>query len=324
MLFVLAITDVLLGSVDIPLDSFIDLIKGESISPAHEIIIMESRIPKTLTAILCGAALSVSGLLLQGLFRNPLAGPYILGISSGAGLGVAILVMGAGIFGITVTGILSFSVAAILGAFIILLILFLVSLKVKDVMTLLVLGVMLGAVATAIIGLIQYFTTDYQLKSFIIWSLGSLSGISYQELKLMGFVIALGVLMAFVYSKSLNAILLGESYARSIGISVSKSRLVIIVSSGILAGITTAFCGPIGFIGIVVPHLARMVFKSANHRLLIPASILIGACVLLFSDILSALPQNGLQFPINSVTAILGIPVIIWILFSKQKISSSF
>lgn len=324
LLLILSVADILIGSVDLPLSVFLDLLSGEPVTAAQEIIILDSRIPKVLTAILSGAALSVSGLLMQSLFRNPLAGPYILGISSGAGLGVAILVMGAGILGITVAGVLSFSVAAISGALLILIILFLVSLKVKDVMTLLILGVMLGAIATAIIGLIQYFTTDYQLKSYIIWSLGSLSGLSYDELKAMTIAVFIGIAAAFVFSKNLNAILLGETYAQSIGVSVLRSRLVIILASGILAGITTAFCGPIGFIGIVVPHLARLIFQTANHRLLVPACVLLGGCILLFSDLLSTLPSNGVRLPINSVTAILGIPIIIWILFSKRKISSSF
>ena len=324
LLIVLLIADILMGSVDLPLSVFIDLILGNDISEAHEIIILDSRIPKAFTAILCGMALSVAGLLMQSLFRNPLAGPYILGISSGAGLGVAILVMGAGVFGIVIGSMISFSIAAILGALFILMILFLVSLKVKDVMTLLILGVMLGAIATAIIGLIQYFTTDYQLKSFIIWSLGSLSGVGYSELILMASITLIGIAAAFGFSKGLNALLMGDSYAMSIGISVKRIRLVVIIASGLLAGITTALCGPIGFVGIIVPHLARLFFQSANHSLLIPACMLIGSCVLLFSDILSALPANGVQLPINSITAILGIPVIIWILFSKRKISSSF
>jgi len=322
LLIVLFFADILLGSVNLSLSVFGDLIVGNDISAAHEIIILDSRIPKALTAILCGIALSISGLLMQSLFRNPLAGPYILGISSGAGLGVAILVMGAGIFGIAISSVFSFSIAAILGALFILMILFLVSIKVKDVMTLLILGVMLGAIATAIIGLIQYFTTDYQLKSFIIWSLGSFAGVSYDELKVMASIIAIGVVVAFGFSKGLNAILMGDSYATSIGFSVMRIRLIVIIASGILAGITTAFCGPIGFVGIVVPHLARLLFQSANHRLLIPACMLIGSCVLLFSDILSALPTNGIRLPINSITAILGIPVIIWILFSKRKLKT--
>lgn len=323
-LMALLLADVLMGSVNLPLSVFIDLFVGNDISEAHRIIIIDSRIPKALTAILCGIALSVSGLLMQSLFRNPLAGPYILGISSGAGLGVAILVMGAGMFGIAISSVFSFSIAAILGALFILLILFLVSLKVKDVMTILILGVMLGAIATAIIGLIQYFTTDYQLKSFIIWSLGSLAGVSYDELKVMTCIISFGVFAAFGFSKGLNALLMGDSYAISIGISVIRIRLIVILASGILAGITTAFCGPIGFVGIIVPHLSRLLFQTANHRLLIPSCMLIGSCILLFSDILSALPSNGVRLPINSITAILGIPVIIWILFSKRKISSSF
>lgn len=316
--------DILFGNVDIPFSSVIAAITGGTTEETHQIIILQSRLPKAITALLCGSSLAISGLLMQTLFRNPLAGPYILGISSGSGLGVAILIMGSGLLGLNYVNNFSISVAAILGAISILFILFIVSTKVNDVMTLLILGVMIGAIATAIIGIIQYFTSDYQLKSFLIWSLGSLSGISMDKIGWIAVFLFIGMLTAFLFSKNLNALSMGEEYAKTIGFSVTFSRLLIILVSGWLAGIITAYCGPIGFIGIVVPHIARLLFKSSNHFILIPGSILIGMIMLLFSDIMSNIYGEGISLPINSIAAILGIPIIIWIIFSKRKISSGF
>jgi len=323
-LIVLFIVDILVGSVSIPFSTFFSLINGEEVEPALKLIILESRLPKALTAILCGASLSLAGLLMQTLFRNPLAGPYILGISSGAGLGVAILVMGAGLVGISVSSTFGLSIAALLGAIAILFILFLVSLKVKDVMTLLIFGVMIGSIATAIIGIIQYLTTDYQLKSFLLWTMGSLSSLSGEELKIMLSILIIALITALAKAKSLNSILVGEDFASSLGINIRSSRLVVILISGALAGIVTAFCGPIGFVGIVIPHLCRLLFKSTNHFILIPTSVLLGANVLLLSDIISHLPTNGMSLPINSITSIIGIPIIIWMVFGKKSISKSF
>lgn len=323
-LAVLFIFDLLIGSVNIPLAAIFDAIFKDTASEAHQIILYDARIPKAITAVLCGAALSTSGLLMQTLFRNPLAGPYILGVSSGAGLGVAFLVMGAGLLGLSISSGISISLAAIIGAMFVLFLLFLLSIRVRDVMTLLILGVMIGAIATAIIGLIQYFTSDYQLKAFLMWTLGSLSAVTYAEIQLMCIFILGGILLSLLNSKNLNAFLLGEEYASTIGVNVKSTRFLIIISSGLLAGIVTAFCGPIGFIGIMVPHLSRMLFRTTNHLILIIGSVLLGSCILLFSDILSNLLGNGLSLPINSITALLGIPVIIWIIFNKRKISSGF
>jgi iron complex transport system permease protein len=261
---------------------------------------------------------------MQSLFRNPLAGPYILGISSGAGLGVALVVMGAGVLGLSLATSVTIPLAAVLGSLLVLLILFLVSLRLKDVMTLLILGIMLGSIATAIVGIIQYFTTDFQLKSFLIWTLGSIEGLAYKELLILSLINGIALLAAFLLNKPLNAFLLGEDYAKSLGISIKSSRLLIILISGILAGLITAYCGPIGFVGIIVPHLCRLLFKSSNHRILIPASILMGAEILLLSDLLAQLPGNGIKLPINSVTSIIGIPIILWIIFKKRSISKSF
>lgn len=321
---ILFVLDVLIGTVDIPLSEFIQALQGVEISKSHDIIIFDSRVPKALTAIVCGASLAVAGLLMQTLFRNPLAGPYILGVSSGAGLGVAIFVMGAGVLGISIGTTVGLPLASMMGSLGILLILFLVSLKVKDIMTLLILGIMIGSIATALIGIIQYFTSDAQLKSFLIWTLGSLEGVSFNHLKIMGVILMLSSGLAFGMIKSLNAILLGEQYAKSLGISLLRSRFLIIVIAGVLAGMVTAYCGPIGFIGIIIPHLCRLLFQTANHKILIPSSMLLGASVLLLSDIISHLPSAGISLPINSITSIIGIPIIIWIIFNKRSISSSF
>lgn len=312
------------GSVDISFPELWLSIKGEALKPSHDLIFFQSRLPKALTALICGASLSVSGLLMQSLFRNPLAGPYILGISSGAGLGVALVVMGAGVLGLSLATSVTIPLAAVLGSLLVLLILFLVSLRLKDVMTLLILGIMLGSIATAIVGIIQYFTTDFQLKSFLIWTLGSIEGLAYKELLILSLINGIALLGAFLLNKPLNAFLLGEDYAKSLGISIKSSRLLIILISGILAGLITAYCGPIGFVGIIVPHLCRLLFKSSNHRILIPASILMGAEILLLSDLLAQLPGNGIKLPINSVTSIIGIPIILWIIFKKRSISKSF
>lgn len=323
-LLLLFVIDLLTGSVAIPLDVFVDLLRGNEIDSSYELIILESRLPKAFTAVLCGSALSLAGLLMQTLFKNPLAGPYILGISSGAALGVALLIMGAGLIGISVSSSMSISIAALFGSLSVLMILFLVSFRVKDVMTLLIFGVMLGSISTAIISLIQFLTTDYQLKSFIIWTLGSLTAVSIEELITLSGALVLCTFIALRQSKNLNAILIGESFAKSLGINIRASRLAIILTTGILAGLVTAFCGPIAFVGIIIPHLCRLLFKTSNHFVLIPFSILLGANVLLFSDIISHIPSNGLSLPINSITSIIGVPIIIWIIFGKKKLSKSF
>jgi iron complex transport system permease protein len=323
-LILLVVADVLIGSVSIPLEDFMNWLKGEENSEVFNFIVLQSRIPKALTALLCGASLSLAGLLMQTLFRNPLAGPYLLGISSGAGLGVALLVMGAGVIGISLSSQLSFNAAAIGGSLAMMTILFVVSFKVKDIMTLLIFGVMMGSIATAIIGLIQFFTSAFQLKSFIIWTLGSLSAVSYGELAFLSVVLLSSSLFMIAQYKGLNAILIGEDFAKMLGIKILSIRLSIIIVTGILAGLITAFCGPIGFVGIIIPHLARLVLKSNDHLLLIPVCLLLGANVLLLSDILAHLPADGTSLPINSITSIIGIPIILWIIFGNKNLSQTF
>jgi len=321
LLFVL---DLFFGSINIPFEQVLDILGGDAKQDSNSIIVLQSRLPKAITAVLCGTALAVSGLLMQSLFQNPLAGPYILGISSGSGLAVAIVIMGASIFGISLTSVVALPIAAMIGAISILILLFILSFKVRDIMTLLILGVMVGAIATAFIGIIQFFTSDYQLKSYLIWTLGSLESVDYQDLKVMAMIISISSLVIYLFSKSLNTLLLGESYAKSIGVSIVKTRLIVILVSGTLTGIVTAYCGPIGFIGIVIPHLARLMFQTTSHQVLIPACILMGASTLLFSDLISNLPSDGIRLPINSITAILGIPAILWIILNKRTISSGF
>lgn len=320
--------DLFLGSVNIPFNQVISILLGYT--PEKEswrIIIIESRLPKAIAAMLCGCALSVSGLKMQTLFRNPLAGPYILGISSGAGLGVAIFIMGLSFLGISST---SFSMSAnsgiiissILGSFLVLIILLAIINRLKDIMTVLILGIMIGSVITAIIGIIQYFSVDTQLKSFIMWTMGDLSSITNNQLLLLTPIVMIGLFLSFLLSKNLNAYLLGEDYAKSLGVNIKRSRLIIIAITAILTGSITAYCGPIGFIGIVIPHLARLLTNSSDHRILIPIAALLGINVLLIADIISQLPGLDQTLPINSITSLIGIPFIIWIIFKNKKITN--
>ena len=263
---------------------------------------------------------------MQTLFRNPLAGPYILGISSGAGLGVAIFVMGLSFLGISSTMVLTTNsgiiISSILGSFGVLAILLSVINRLKDIMTVLIIGIMIGSIITAIIGIIQYFSNEAQIKSFIMWTMGDLSSVTNSQLALLAPIVLIGLSLSFILSKNLNAYLLGEEYAKSLGVSIKKTRILTILITSILTGSITAYCGPIGFIGIVIPHLARIMSNSSEHKILIPMSILLGINVLLIADIVSQLPGLNQSLPINSVTSLIGIPFIIWIIFKNKKIAS--
>lgn len=326
--FILFGLDLFLGSVKIPFSEVLTILfTGESVKETWKIIVLESRLPQALAATLSGIALSIAGLQMQTLFKNPLAGPYILGISSGAGLGVAIFIMGLGFLGISVADI-SFStsagtiVAAIIGSFSILLVLMSVINRLKDIMTVLILGVMIGSIITALIGIIQYFSYDAQLKSFVMWTMGDLSSVTNGQNLILLPIVFLGLLSSYFMNKPLNAYLLGEDYAQSLGVNIKRTRLIVIVITSLLAGSITAFCGPIGFIGIVVPHLARMLSNNFNHKLLIPLSALLGINVLLLADIISQLPSMSQSLPINSITSLIGIPFIIWIILKNKKIAN--
>lgn len=325
---VLFLLDLFLGSVQIPFQSIINILTNSGTEKeSWQIIVLNSRLPKALAAILCGSALSVSGLQMQTLFRNPLAGPYILGISSGAGLGVAIFIMGLSVLGISVSSLHFFGsygliVFSFLGSLMVLLLLLASIYRIKDMMTVLILGIMLGSIITSFIAIIQYFSYDSQLKSFVMWTMGDLSSINLNQILIITPILFLGLGWSYVISKQLNLYLLGEDYAKTIGLNVRRFQLNVVIITALLTGVVTAYCGPIGFIGIIVPHLARLLGKTSNHKILIPFSILIGVNVLLFADIVSVLPNSEMVLPINAISSFIGIPIIIWIIFKNKRITN--
>ncbi len=324
LLLVLFMADLLTGSVVIPVSSIADafLSPGET-SYAIKTIVLEYRLPKAITALAAGAALSVSGLQMQTVFRNPLAGPYVLGISAGATLAVALFALG---FSSFITGgiISSWSLAlvALTGSFLVMLLLLIVSARVNDNMTLLILGILFTSAAGAIVSILQYFSSEAMVKAFVVWTMGSLGNITTKQLAVIGPAVTGGIFLALLKMKDLNAFLLGETFAQSVGVNIIRSRLVVLFSASLLAGTITAYCGPIGFIGIAVPHLARVIFRTADHQLLIPAVLLIGADTLLLSDIIAQLPGQQATLPINSVTALLGIPVLAWMIVRNKKFTA--
>ena len=328
ILAVLFIVSLITGSVNIPLrDILIVLTGGEPARPEWSVIITDLRLPKAVTALIAGMALSVSGLQMQTVFRNPLAGPYVLGISAGASLGVAVVIMGfsfsAGASAAT-PGNWPVVIAAWAGAGLVLFLLLLVSFRVRDIMTILILGILFGSATTALVSVMQYFSTESMLKSFMIWTMGSLGGVTRPQLSVMIPAVGAGLILSLASVKLLNILLLGENYARSLGVNVTGARLLLFLSTSLLAGTITAFCGPIAFIGIAVPHLARIMFRNANHAIMLPATILSGGIIMLLSDILTNLPGFSGTLPVNSVTALMGIPVIIWIVIRNQKLTSIF
>jgi iron complex transport system permease protein len=322
----LFILDLFLGSVSI---SFTDIIKtlvtGHNSNHELEVVIFDFRLPKALAAILAGIALSVSGLQMQTVFRNPLAGPDVLGISSGASLGVALLVLGLpSFFTSNISSILgnwALIVAACAGAATTLFIILMVSSRVRDIMTILILGILIGAAISSIVSILQFFGSETLLKSFVVWTLGSLGNISKLQIGILSSCIAIGLLLSFSSVKKLDALLLGEKYAFTMGLNLKRTRLLIFISTSILAGSTTAFCGPIAFIGIAIPHICRILFKTSEHKILLFATIIAGAAILLLCDILSQLPGSNLTLPINSVTALIGIPIVIWIITRNRKLN---
>lgn len=317
--------DLSLGQLNIPLKDILSILfTGNSISEEWKIIILDFRLPKTITAILAGSSLSISGLQMQTTFRNPLADPYVMGISAGAGLGVAIAILGVTKlpFFFDHNNLSNFSVisASWIGSFSVLLIILLISIKLRDIMTVLILGILLGSIISAIISILQYYSQETLLKTFIIWGMGSLSHTGITHLKLLIPVILFGIFLSYLLSKKMDAFLLGENYAKSMGVNIKITRTLIFINTSLLAGSITAFCGPIGFIGIAVPHLAKLIFRTASHRILITGCIMIGSVIMLISDLISQLPSKIL--PINPITALFGIPIIIWIIIKNKNISS--
>ncbi len=324
------------GSVRIPIDEIVAvLLGGDASKPAWATIVLKFRLPKALTAMLAGAALSVSGLQMQTLFRNPLAGPFVLGISSGASLGVAMTVLLAGVAvglggsttllaGISLAGDTSLALSAIAGSGLVLLLVMSVARKVQSGMTLLILGLMFGYTTSALVSVLIYFSVVERIQAYISWTFGSFGGVTWRQLRVMAPAIVLGLAGSHLLMKPLNALLLGETYALSLGLNVRRVRLGIIGSSAVLAGVVTAFCGPIGFLGIAVPHLCRSLLHTSDHRLLLPAVSFMGATLALCADIVAGLPGSQLTLPLNAVTALLGAPVVIWVILRQRNLREAF
>ncbi|NCB85150.1 MAG: iron ABC transporter permease [Bacteroidia bacterium] len=317
LLVLLFLADLTFGSIRIPLSETINVFFGKSTNNIYSEILLNFRLPKAITAILAGAALSVAGLMMQTLFRNPLADPYILGVSSGASLGVAIVMMAAAALPVAfISSGWGLVVAAIIGAALVLLLVVGVSYKVQNSVSLLIVGIMFGTIASSLVSVLQYFSNPDAIKLFIMWNMGSLSAVTWEYLQILLPVILAGLLLAFMLTKRLNGLLLGENYARGLGIPITQTRILIVTATGILAGSVTAFTGPIAFVGVAIPHIARGLFRSAKHQYLMPASIVLGASLILICDIISQIPTHTL--PINTISALFGAPVIIWIIMKRK------
>lgn len=327
LIIILLILDIFLGSVSIKASEVIRAIFTHTNSN-FETIILKFRLPKAITALTVGVALSLSGLQMQTIFRNPMAGPYVLGISSGASLGVAFVILGFSA-NITTDSLNGFGnwilvAASWAGAGAVMMLIMVISSRVKDIMTVLILGIMLASGISAIVTIMQYFSNETMLKAYVIWTMGSLGNLTSSQLNVLLISVSVGVIMSLFSSKMLNALLLGENYAGSIGLNVRFARAVIFICTSILAGSVTAFCGPIGFIGIAVPHVTRILFKTSDHKVLVPGTILLGGAVMLISDIISQLPGSENVLPVNAVTSLIGIPVVIWVILRNRKYSGSF
>ena len=319
LLVILFVLDLLIGSVHIPLRDILGALFGGDVDASTRLIVLDIRLIKAIVAVLAGVALSVSGLQMQTLFRNPLAGPYVLGISSGASLGVAIFILGMPLLGIATNSTISSigtAGAAWLGAALILAFVASVSTRIKDIMVILILGMMISSGVSAVVQILQYLSNEEALKSFVIWTMGSLGDVTSSQLMLLLPTVLIGLVVSVAVIKPLNLLLLGEQYARTMGLNIRRSRYLIFLSTTLLAGTVTAFCGPIGFVGLAIPHIARMLFSNADHRILLPATALCGAVVLLGCDIIS----KWLTLPINTVTALLGIPIVVWVVIRNKSI----
>lgn len=319
----LFVADILTGSVGIGLREVWDGLTGSASDESIRYIVMHFRIPKAVTALLAGAALSAVGLQMQTLFRNPLAGPYVLGVSSGASLGVALFVLGLPMLGISTSAVwwggLGAVGAAWLGAAAVLLIIMAVTSRIKDIMTVLIMGMMFGSAATAVVELLQYLSPEGAVKSYVVWTMGSLGGVMLSELWVMVPALLGGLVVSVALIKPLNMLLLGENYARTMGLNIDRIRFWIFAATILLAGTVTAYCGPISFLGLAVPHIARMMFREADHRVLMPASMICGGGIMLLCDILSQMPSGDMILPINTVTSLIGIPVVIIVIFRTRK-----
>ena len=322
-LVALAIGDLAIGTTDIALSDVWAALTGGVTTDEYRTIVCELRLPKVVVAIAAGMALAASGLEMQTLFRNPLAGPYVLGINSGASLGVALFTLAAPVVGALSGSVfmrLGLTGMAWIGSAVILVLVMFLSRRIKNINVILILGMMLGSAISSVVGILQYLGTEESLKAFVVWTMGSLSTVTVDDLSVMLPAVIVGLLLAIVAIKSLNMLLLGESYARTMGLRVARSRVVIFLSTTLLAGSVTAFCGPIGFIGLAMPHLARMTFRTADHRVLMPASMLWGAVSMLICCVAcDIVARGGVMLPINTITSLLGIPIIIIVVLRNRN-----
>lgn len=324
---VLFLLNLFLGSVNIPMRSIWNILwgidGGESV--IWQNIIWKSRVPQSMTALVAGAGLAVSGLQMQTVFRNPLAGPSVLGISSGASLGVAFVVLLSGSIGgialsrLGVMGEIALTVAAIIGALSIMALIVYVSQKVHGNVTLLIIGVMIGYVANAVIGVLKFFSVEEDIRAYVIWGLGSFARVSGNQITAFVSIMAILLPLSFLLIKTLNLLLLGDAYARNLGLNIKRARLQVIACSGVLVAIVTAYCGPITFLGLAVPHLCRGIFRTSDHRVLMPASLLAGAALALLCNLIARMPGFEGALPVNSVTALVGAPVVVSVLFKKRR-----
>lgn len=315
----LLLVDIGAGSIKLSIGEVADALLGRGDNPATAKIVVDIRLTKGIVAIIAGIALSVSGLQMQTLFRNPLAGPYVLGVSSGASLAVALFILGAPLTGgLSATAAsLGMTGAALVGSAVVLALIAVAGRRIKDIMVVLILGMMVSSAISAIVQILQYMSSDEALKSFVIWTMGSLGNVTSDQLPILAVTVAVGLILAVATIKSLNLLLLGEEYAVTMGYDNRRGRTMVLVSTALLAGSVTAFCGPIGFVGLALPHVARVAFGTADHRVLIPGAALTGAAVMLGCDIVSKL----FVIPVNAVTALVGIPIVIWIVFRNRQIA---
>lgn len=321
----LGVVNLLLGTVHIPLRAVVNILFGTGEeSEVWYNIIWKSRVPQTFTALVAGAGLAVSGLQMQTVFRNPLAGPSVLGVSSGASLGVAFVVLLSGLGGTALSrlgyvGEIALSLAAVVGALLVMALIVYVSQKVRGNVTLLIIGVMIGYVANAVIGVLKFFSVEEDIRAYVIWGLGSFARVSGDQMLLFVAIMAVLLPLSFLLIKTQNLMLLGDGYARNLGLNIKRSRLLVISCSGVLVAIVTAYCGPIMFLGLAVPHLCRGLFATSDHRVLMPASLLMGSALALVCNLIARMPGFEGVLPVNSVTALVGAPVVIWVLFRRRK-----
>ena len=326
LLLLALLLNISFGQVAIPIkETFKSLFGGHAEKETWEYIIVNFRLPKAITAILVGMGLSVSGLLMQTFFRNPMAGPYVLGLSSGSSLGVAFVLLGAGflpkLFSQFLLSSYGIILASCLGSLFVLLMILVVSQRLRDTMSILIIGLMFSSFTGAIVSVLSYFSTAEQLQKYTFWSMGSIGNLSWESILLLAISVAVGLLLSLLTLKPLDALLLGENYAKSMGLDLKKARYVIILATSILAGGITAFAGPIAFVGLAVPHLSKLLFQTSNHRILFVSTLLIGAIIMLFCDTISQMPGFDFTLPINAITSIVGAPVVVWLIVRKKSLS---